>query len=98
MPLSGDEIQALADTHFDTDAYDTPDQRAFALLCAVGRHVYDLYVADAPPIDLDDPDSAKQTGHFAGAPAGFSLVEGFRENMEIDRPDGDFRWLSVFGK
>ena len=89
MPISRDEFQALADTRYDEEAYDTPDQRAFSMLVDLCSHVYQLYLeADVP--NTDDPKSFTPDT-LGGVPYGWGLLEGLRENMEINHPDGEFR-------
>lgn len=89
MPLSRDEIQALADERYENDNYDTPDQRAFALLVDVAGHVYESY-RERFKIDLEDPDSFKPKT-LGGVNYGWGLLEGLKENLEMNYPDGNFR-------
>lgn len=91
MPLTRDEIQTLADTHYGDEAYVVPHERAFAMLVEIANHVYELY-READPIDLDDPASFLPAT-LGGAPHGFTLIMGLVENLEMAHPDGNFRSL-----
>lgn len=87
--LDRDTIQAFADQFFgDVEAYDRPSHRSFALLVKVGIHVLRQYHEESVPT-LDDPSSFESSA-LAGVPQGFALVEGFRENLEMDCPDDAF--------
>lgn len=89
MPLSRDAFQALADQHYDEDAYDNPDQRSFSMLVDLAGHVYQQYLENQK-INLDDP-SSFVPNTLGGVPQGFALIEGLRENLEINFPDSSFR-------
>lgn len=88
-PLNRDHIQAFADKYFgDNDAYDEPSQRSFALLVQVAIHVLRQY-HDEDRADLERPETfTPQT--LGGIPHGVALMEGLRENLEMDCPDDDF--------
>lgn len=92
LGLTRDEIEVLADTKYgDVDGpYETRSQEVFAMLVDVGKVLYELYLEDDKP-DLEDPSSfAPDT--LAGVPHSFALIEGFRENLEMSFPDGQWNW------
>lgn len=88
-PISRDEFQALADSHYDSDVYDEPAMRSFAMLVDLASHVYQQYIENDKP-DLENPDSFTPST-IGGVPHGWSLLEGLKENLEIRFPDGEFR-------
>jgi hypothetical protein len=89
MALNRDEIQVIADQYYDQSNYDTPVERAFALLVDVAGHVYQTYMEEDVP-NTDDPDSFKPST-WTGEGNGVALVQGLVENLEINFPDGRFR-------
>lgn len=88
MRLTRDELQALADKHYPEG--EGPSERSFIFLCQLAGHLLLQYHEEDRP-DSDDPESFKpQT--LANVPHGFALIQGLKENLEIDFPDDEFDW------
>lgn len=80
-------IQAFADEHYPEG--DGPAERTFILLCRVAGHLLRQYHEQDVP-NLDNPASFTPRT-LGGVPHGWALLEGLKENMEIDFPDDEFR-------
>lgn len=88
MPISRDEVIALAATRYDDDCFDSDSDRVFALLVDVAQACLDVY-KDADVPDPDRPESFLPDT-FAHQPYGFVLIQGLKENLEINNPDDIF--------
>lgn len=88
MALNRDNIQALADTHYNDEVYEVPSERAFAFLVDVASHVYESYLEENPP-SIEDPNSfmPRTMGHI---PEGVALILGLAENLEMNHPGAQF--------
>lgn len=85
--LNDDEIKALADRAYgDDDRYDTENQRLFSLLVDVAGACYRSYLDEDRP-DIDRPETFTPST-LGGVPMGWSMLEGLRENMQMNMPDG----------
>lgn len=91
LGLTRDEIEVLADAKYNDEGgeYESKSERLFAMLVDVGKAVYESYLEEDRP-DIEDPSSFTPST-LAGVSHGVALVEGFRENLEINFSDGQFR-------
>lgn len=87
--MSPDDIIAIADSHYDSEHYESPSEKVFALLVDAAQTCLDLYKSEDVP-DIEDPNSFKPST-IDGRGYAFTLIQGLIENLEIQNPDDDFR-------
>jgi catechol 2,3-dioxygenase-like lactoylglutathione lyase family enzyme len=87
---TSDELLALAHRFYDDrDVYDdTAEELLFALLVDVAEATYLSYLDGDRP-DLERPETFTPST-LGGVPQGWAMLEGLRENLAMNQPDGVF--------